>query len=83
MDGAWSEVPRTLEQRRALLDQLSAQASPGDMACLTALRQAIAESDSAVQAMAPAATSTQPQPESNAAEDALHVALRQSLLSRP
>lgn len=81
MDGAWSEVPRTLEQRRALLDQLSAQATPGDQAWLMALQQAVAESDSALQAMA-----AQPAPVPTTAEapqgDVLHLALRRSLLSK-
>ncbi len=81
MDGAWSEVPRTLEQRRALLDELSAQATPADQAWLMALQQAVAESDSAVQSMvaqpAPAATGSEsPQ------GDSLHLALRRSLLSK-
>lgn len=83
LEGAWSEVPRTLAQRRELLDQLSAQADKGDQAWLVALQQAVAESDSAVQAMA----STAPMPQVNAAsasadDDGLHMALRQSLLGR-
>lgn len=48
MSGQWQEVPRTLEQRRALLDKLSASASPQDQAWLSALKQAMAESDAVV-----------------------------------
>lgn len=48
MQGHWQDVPKTLEQRRALLDQLSAAASPQDRPWLDALKQAMAESDAAV-----------------------------------
>jgi recombinational DNA repair ATPase RecF len=48
MQGHWHDVPKTLEQRRALLDQLSAAASPQDRQWLDALKQAMAESDAAV-----------------------------------
>jgi len=48
MQGNWHDVPKTLEQRRALLDQLSAAASPQDRQWVDALRQAMAESDAAV-----------------------------------
>jgi hypothetical protein len=80
LEGAWSEVPRTLEQRRELLSQLSAQAGTAEHAWLQALQQAVAESDSAVEAMAPAAAlSVQAQAQS--ADDMLHTALRQSLIN--
>lgn len=76
LEGAWNEVPRTLEQRRELLNQLSAQAGTAEHAWLQALQQAVAESDSAVEAMAPTATPAQ----TATHEDTLHAALRQSLI---
>jgi hypothetical protein len=48
MQGHWHDVPKTLEQRRALLDQLTSTASPQDRPWLDALKQAMAESDAAV-----------------------------------
>ncbi|HEY4369377.1 MAG TPA: hypothetical protein VGN07_19245 [Steroidobacteraceae bacterium] len=48
LQGHWQEVPKTIEQRRMLLDQLSATASPQDRQWVDALRQAMAESDKAV-----------------------------------
>jgi len=51
MSGQWSEVPKTVEHRRELLQQLSATASPQDRQWLGALQQAMAESDAAVNAM--------------------------------
>jgi hypothetical protein len=48
MSGQWHEVPKTIEERRLLLDQLSATASSQDQQWLGALKQAIAESDAAV-----------------------------------
>jgi hypothetical protein len=54
MSGQWQEVPKTVEERRLLLNQLSASASPQDQQWLGALRQAMAESDAVVQAMTPA-----------------------------
>ena len=56
MRGEWREVPKTLEQRRVLLDQLSANASPQDQKWLSALKQAMAESDAAVAQMTQPAT---------------------------
>lgn len=76
--GAWDQVPRTLEQRRELLDQLRAQHALGDTPWLQALQQAVRESDAAVQAIAPAAPDAGLP--SNSA-DSLHVALRQSLIT--
>lgn len=55
MSGQWHEVPKTIEERRVLLDKLSASASPQDQQWLGALRQAMAESDAAVASMTPAA----------------------------
>lgn len=52
MQGQWQEVPRTVEQRRALLDQLTASATPQDQQWLGALKQAMTESDAAVAQMA-------------------------------
>ena len=54
MQGDWQEVPRTVEQRRALLDQLTAKATPQDQQWLGALKQAMFESDAAVAHMAAA-----------------------------
>jgi hypothetical protein len=59
MSGQWNEVPKTVEHRRDLLQQLSATASPQDKQWLGALQQAMAESDAAVNAMSPA-DATQP-----------------------
>jgi hypothetical protein len=53
MSGQWSEVPKTVHERRALLDQISATASPQDQQWLSALRQAMAESDAVVASMNP------------------------------
>jgi hypothetical protein len=54
MTGQWQEVPKTVEERRVLLDRLSASASPADHSWLSALKQAMAESDAAVAQMATA-----------------------------
>lgn len=54
MQGQWQEVPKTIEQRRAMLDRLSASASPQDQQWLGALKQAMAESDAAVAKIAAA-----------------------------
>jgi hypothetical protein len=70
MSGQWSEVPKTVEHRRELLDQLSASASPQDRQWLGALQQAMAESDAAVDAMSQASAVAAPatgQPEQNVA----------------
>lgn len=56
MSGQWNEIPKTVEHRRVLLDQLSASASPQDRQWLGALQQAMAESDAAVNAMSQAST---------------------------
>jgi hypothetical protein len=63
MSGHWQDVPRTIEERRVLLDRLAATATPQDQAWLGALKQAMAESDAAVermQAVAPVAPTTTP-----------------------
>jgi hypothetical protein len=54
MSGQWNEVPKTVEHRRELLQQLSATASPQDKQWLGALQQAMAESDAAVNSMSQA-----------------------------
>jgi hypothetical protein len=54
MQGQWQEVPRTVEQRRVLLNELTANASPQDHQWLSALKQAMVESDAAVATMAAA-----------------------------
>ena len=51
MSGQWHEVPKTVEHRRELLQQLSATASPQDKQWLGALQQAMAESDAVVTKM--------------------------------
>jgi hypothetical protein len=54
MSGQWQEVPKTVEERRVLLDRLSTQASTQDQQWLSALKQAMAESDALVAAITPA-----------------------------
>lgn len=54
MTGQWQDVPKTVEERRVLLDQLSASATAQDQEWLSALKQAMAESDAAVAKMADA-----------------------------
>jgi hypothetical protein len=54
MRGQWQEVPKTVEQRRLLLDQLTASATPQDRQWLSALQQAMAESDVVVSKIAQA-----------------------------
>ena len=54
MRGQWQEVPKTVEQRRLLLDQLTASATPQDQQWLAALQQAMAESDAVVSTIAQA-----------------------------
>jgi len=58
MSGQWQEVPKTVEQRRALLDQLTASASPQDQQWLSALQQAMAESDAVVSKISQAGASS-------------------------
>jgi hypothetical protein len=58
MRGQWQEVPKTVEQRRVLLDQLTATASPQDQQWLAALQQAMAESDAVVAKIAQAGASS-------------------------
>jgi hypothetical protein len=58
MCGQWQEVPKTVEQRRVLLEQLTATASPQDQQWLAALQQAMAESDAAVAKIAQAGASS-------------------------
>ncbi|HEY3395085.1 MAG TPA: hypothetical protein VGK58_20440 [Lacipirellulaceae bacterium] len=55
MSGQWQDVPKTVEERRALLDKLSAGASPQDQQWLSALKQAMAESDAVVASLTPVA----------------------------
>ena len=51
MTGQWQDVPKTVQERRELLNNLSASASPQDQQWLGALQQAMAESDAAVARM--------------------------------
>ncbi len=60
MTGQWQDVPKTIEERRVLLDQLSASATAQDQEWLSALKQAMAESDAAVAKMAGASSELQP-----------------------
>jgi hypothetical protein len=52
MTGQWQEVPKTIQERRDLLARISSTASPQDQQWLSALRQAMTESDAAVAHMA-------------------------------
>lgn len=52
MRGQWQDVPRTIEERRVLLEHLRASARPQDQQWLNALQQAMTESDAAVARMA-------------------------------
>ncbi len=52
MTGQWQEVPKTIQERRDLLARISANARPQDQAWLSALRQAMTESDAAIAKMA-------------------------------
>ena len=52
MTGQWQEVPKTIQERRDLLARISSTARPQDQAWLSALRQAMTESDAAVARMA-------------------------------
>ncbi|HEY0685986.1 MAG TPA: hypothetical protein VGD45_26825 [Steroidobacter sp.] len=54
MTGQWQDVPKTVQERRELLNNLSASASAQDRQWLGALQQAMAESDAAVAKIAPA-----------------------------
>jgi hypothetical protein len=51
MTGQWQDVPKTIEERRVLLQQLSATATPQDQLWLSALKQAMVESDAVVTQM--------------------------------
>jgi hypothetical protein len=55
MTGQWQEVPKTIQERRDLLARLSSTAQPQDQQWLSALRQAMTESDAAVAQMAQSA----------------------------
>ena len=55
MTGQWQEVPKTIQERRDLLARISSTARPQDQAWLSALHQAMTESDAAVAQMAQAA----------------------------
>jgi hypothetical protein len=55
MNGQWQEVPKTIQERRDLLARISSTARPQDQAWLSALRQAMTESDAAVAKIAAAA----------------------------
>jgi hypothetical protein len=54
MTGQWQDVPKTVQERRELLDKISSSARPQDQQWLSALRQAMTESDAAVAQMAQA-----------------------------
>lgn len=51
MSGQWHDMPRTIEERRLLLDRLSASATAQDREWLNALKQAMAESDAVIAKM--------------------------------
>ena len=65
MTGQWQDMPKTVQERRELLNNLSASASPQDRQWLGALQQAMAESDAAVAKIAPANVMTQLSPQSS------------------
>jgi hypothetical protein len=67
MTGQWQEVPKTVEERRALLDRLASTARPQDQHWLSALKQAMSESDAAVAKMASAANVVAPAARQSAA----------------
>jgi hypothetical protein len=71
MTGQWQEVPKTVEERRALLDRLASTAQPQDQHWLSALRQAMNESDAAVARMASAATVAAPDAAAGESKDAV------------
>ena len=54
MSGQWQEVPKTIQERRDLLNKISSSARPQDQEWLSALRQAMSESDAAVASIAAA-----------------------------
>jgi hypothetical protein len=58
MTGQWQEVPKTIQERQELLARISSTARPQDQAWLTALRQAMTESDAAVAQIASAAATS-------------------------
>lgn len=68
MTGQWQDVPKTIQERRELLDQISSSARPQDQQWLSALRQAMTESDAAVTKMAEAAGGPHPNPPPRAGE---------------
>ena len=55
MTGQWQEVPKTIQERQELLARISSTARPQDQQWLTALRQAMTESDATVAQIASAA----------------------------
>jgi hypothetical protein len=55
MTGQWQEVPKTIQERQQLLARISSTARPQDQQWLTALREAMIESDAAVAQIASAA----------------------------
>lgn len=59
MTGQWQEVPKTIQERRDLLARISSTARPQDQQWLSALRQAMTESDAAVAKMAETAAVAQ------------------------
>ncbi|HEY8539299.1 MAG TPA: hypothetical protein VIL28_10575 [Steroidobacteraceae bacterium] len=66
MSGDWQAVPKTLAERRALLERLSADASAKDQQWLAALKQAMAESDAVVASLTPVAANQPAQADSSA-----------------
>src|SRR5687767_5730865 len=78
MTGQWQDVPKTVQERRELLNNLSASASPQDRQWLGALQQAMAESDAAVAQMAAGTPAAQ-----NAAQGAAPVADRVAAVDTP
>jgi hypothetical protein len=70
MTGQWQEVPKTVQERRDLLDRISSTARPQDQEWLSALRQAMNESDAVVARMAEASPHSDPCPRAGEGRDA-------------
>jgi len=51
MNGNWDDLPGLALSRRTLLEQLEAGASPEEQSCISALRQAVDESDTVFASM--------------------------------
>jgi hypothetical protein len=82
MTGQWQEVPKTIQERQELLARISSSARPQDQAWLSALRQAMTESDAAVAQMAQSAAGPASAGQSVATEPADAVATVMDMLGK-